>query len=474
MIRIPVSFVAHVGRLRSCHVRGPGVRAAMVWFLFAVALTSPRAEPVTFDLTGHVIDASTRQPITGAIVTVGESELRSDANGLFRPSVNPLVHETVGVRAYGYLRTQVETHTFRGRVIDVPLTSFRPKALYLSVYGIGSTVLRAAALEAIEATNLNALVIDLKGDRGHIPYRSAIPLATTVGAQKLNTIPDLPALVADLRGRGIYTIARIVVFKDDPLASTRSDLALHHVGGALFRDREGLAWSDPYSRDVWAYNIAVAVEAARAGFDEIQFDYTRLPDAKGIAYALPSTEENRVAPIEGFLRAARQALVPFNVFVSVDVFGYVCWNLGDTHIGQKLEHIAGIVDYVSPMLYPSSFQFGIPGYRTPVQHPYEIVRLSLDRARERTQLAPVRIRPWLQAFRDYAFDGRAFGAAEIARQIKAAEDFGADGWMLWNPRNRYPAVDFSPTELTQDDGMVHVSPPTTTPLGSSNTRRPPR
>jgi hypothetical protein len=433
--------------------------AAILSFLFAAVLTSPHAEPVTFDLTGRVVDEATRQPIADAIVTIGESELRSDANGVFyRPSVNPLVHETIGVRAYGYLRAQAPSHTFRGRTVDVPLTPFRPKALYLSVYGIGSTVLRTAALEAIEATSLNALVIDLKGDRGLIPYRTEIPLAATVGAQKLNTIADLPALVADLRGRGIYTIARIVVFKDDPLASTRSDLALHRVGGELFRDREGLAWGDPYNRN-WDYNIAVAVEAARAGFDEIQFDYIRLPDAKGIAYALPQTEENRVAPIEGFLRAARQALVPFNVFVAADIFGYVCWNRDDTHIGQKLERIAGVVDYLSPMLYPSSFQFGIPGYRTPVQHPYEIVRLSLDRARERTLMPPVRIRPWLQAFRDYAFDGREFGATEISRQIKAAEDFGADGWMLWNPRNRYPAADVGPTEVTQSDGGGVASSP---------------
>jgi hypothetical protein len=430
----------------------------MVALLFAVVLTSPRAEPVTFDLTGRVVDAATGQPIADAIVTIGDSELRSDAEGLFRRvSVNPLLHDTVGVRAYGYLRAQAQSHTFRGRTVDVPLTPFRPKALYLSVHGIGSTVLRTAALEAIEATSLNALVIDLKGDRGLIPYRSAIPLATTVGAQKLNTIADLSALVGDLRGRGIYTIARIVVFKDDALASTRSDLALHRVGGELFRDREGLAWSDPYNRSVWDYNIAVAVEAARAGFDEIQFDYIRLPDAKGIAYALPQTEENRVAPIEGFLRAARAALVPFNVFVAADIFGYVCWNSNDTHIGQKLERIAGIVDYLSPMLYPSSFQFGIPGYRAPVEHSYEIVRVSLDRARERTQMAPVRIRPWLQAFRDYAFDGRAFGAAEISRQIKAAEDFGADGWMLWNPRNQYPAAGFGPTELTQGGGTKPTS-----------------
>jgi hypothetical protein len=125
------------------------------------------------------------------------------------------------------------------------------------------------------------------------------------------------------------------------------------------------------------------------------------------------------------------------VFLSADVFGYVCWNLNDTMIGQRLEDLAPLLDYVSPMLYPSSFQFGIPGYRFPVAHPYEIVYLSLERAQQRTGLPSTRFRPWLQAFTDYAFDRRAFGEAEIRAQITAADRFGSHGWMLWNPHNVY-------------------------------------
>jgi hypothetical protein len=97
------------------------------------------------------------------------------------------------------------------------------------------------------------------------------------------------------------------------------------------------------------------------------------------------------------------------------------------------------LDYLSPMLYPSGFHAGIPGCHDPVANPYEIVYRSLVRARERSGLAPVRFRPWLQAFRDYAFDRRDYGAKEIMQQIRAAEDFGSNGWMLWNPRNEYSA-----------------------------------
>lgn len=83
------------------------------------------------------------------------------------------------------------------------------------------------------------------------------------------------------------------------------------------------------------------------------------------------------------------------------------------------------------MLYPSTFQLGIPGYRDPVAHPYEVVYQSLERALERTHAPPVRFRPWLQAFQDYAFDRRHFAAWKFARRsplpIKPAPTDGCCG-----------------------------------------------
>jgi hypothetical protein len=395
-------------------------------------------------VAARVVDAITRAPVSEAILTVGASTVRTDSQGRF--AIEAAEGAAIHARAAGYLRTDVAVTSLRGPHAEVRLTPFRARALYLTVYGIGDKRLRTAALQLIETTELNALVIDLKGDRGIVPYRSDVPLAATVGAQRVITISDLPGLVKSLRDRGIYTIARIVVFKDTLLAQGRQDLAIRRRDGSIFRDGEGLAWTNPYSRDVWTYNISIAVEAARAGFDEIQFDYARLPDTTGLVYERPWTEENREAAIDGFFTEARKALTPFNVFLAADVFGYTCWNRDDTRIGQKLEHLAGIVDYVSPMLYPSSFQYGIPGYRNPVDHPYQVVHLSLDEARERTKLLPVRFRPWLQAFRDYAFGGRPFTAGEVRTQIQAAEDFGTDGWMIWNPHNEYSARDFTPQQ----------------------------
>jgi len=414
----------------------------LVFLALLVWLSGSPGGPRSPRVSGRVVDATTHSPLADAIVTAGDKELRSDSHGHFVVDVEDC--DRLRFRAHGYLRADVPVHAFRDTEAEIALTPLRPKALYLSVYGIGSKTLRTAALSLVRTTELNALVIDVKGDRGIIPYRSTIRLATEVGAQRVITIGDLPELMGGLRAQGVYTIARIVLFKDNLLASTRAALAVRRRDGSLFRDGEGLAWASPYNRDVWQYNIDIAIEAARAGFDEIQFDYARLPDVGGLVYEMPWTEQNREAAIDGFFNEARKQLAPFNVFLAADTFGYVCWNLDDTRIGQKLEHLAGIVDYVSPMLYPSSFQFGIPGFRRPVEHPYQIVRLSLEQARGRTQLSPLHFRPWLQAFRDYAFGGRPFTAGEIRAQIKAAEDVGSNGWMLWNPRNQYSAADLKP------------------------------
>jgi hypothetical protein len=386
------------------------------------------------DVSGRVVDAATGEPIAGAFVTLDTSEARSDSAGAFK-----LVGrgQAVRLRAPGYLRREVPADDLAGAGATLRLEPFSPKALYLSFFGIGSAMLRDSALELIEATELNALVIDVKGDRGLVSYRSSVPLAAQVGAQSILTIRDVSSLLALLHARGIYSIARIVVFKDNRLAQAREDLAVRTRSGQLWRDREQLAWTDPFRTEVWDYNIALAVEAARNGFDEIQFDYVRFPDAPELVFSQPSTPRSRVEAIEGFFARARQRLAPHNVFLAADVFGYVCWNLDDTGIGQFLETLAPDLDYVSPMLYPSAFQSGIPGYANPVQHSYEVVYRSLERAKQRTGLAGVRFRPWLQAFRDYAFDRRAFESQEIETQIRAAESAGSDGWMLWNPQNRY-------------------------------------
>jgi hypothetical protein len=389
---------------------------------------------------GKVVDAQTKAPIADALVTLGDQQVRADQDGVFHLEG---AGETLKLRYPGYARRELPISELTGPTIEIALTPFKVKALYLSSYGLASKKIREAAKEAVKLNNLNALVIDIKGDNGFIPFKVDIPLAEEVGAQKTILFKDMKAVVASLKEQGLYLIARIVVFKDDLLAGARPQWAVKVKGGGVFRDRERLRWIDPFHQEAWDYNIAIAKAAAAAGFDEVQFDYVRFPDNRKVGFAKPANQDSRTEAITGFLKAAHQALAPYNVMVAADIFGYVMWNLDDTGIGQKVAAALDAVDVVCPMLYPSGYQFGIPNYKNPVQHPYEIVFLSLKRAQERTGANPLRFRPWIQAFRDYAFRAGDFGEERMRIQIKAADTFGASGWMFWNPRNVYPTGKFA-------------------------------
>jgi hypothetical protein len=384
---------------------------------------------------GKVVDAKTKAPIEGAPITLGDQMVRTDQEGAFRIEG---AGEMLRLRAAGYNRRDVPLSELSNSNIEITLEPIKVKALYLTVYGTASKKLRTAALEALERNNMNALVLDVKGDRGFIPFKVDLPLAEEIGAQKTILIKDYPAFLQKLKEKNLYLIARIVVFKDDPLAAAKPQWAVKKKGGGVFRDREKLRWTDPFIKEVWDYNIAIAKIAAEVGFDEVQFDYVRFPDNRGVALSQPANIESRTKAITGFLEAAYKALRPYNVFVSADIFGYVPWNEGDTDIGQQIVPVTNAVDYVSLMVYPSGYHLGIPKYRNPVKHPYEIVYLTHKRALERTKVSPLRFRPWLQAFRDYAFRGGDFTEERMRLQIKAADNFGASGWIFWNPRNLYP------------------------------------
>lgn len=387
-------------------------------------------------VSGRVLD-NERKPVAGASVVVRGIETRTDSDGAFKLEQVP-PDAALLVKLPGFEKVRVMPT--RGAV-DVVLRPQAIKAAYLTYYGVGDRGIRTRVLDLTARTELNAVVIDVKGDRGWILYRTEVAQALAAGAQGPATLRDFDGLMADLKARGIYTIARIVTFKDNILATSRPDLAIIDTRtGKPWIDNEKLAWIDPFREEAWAYNIAIAKEAVRHGFDEVQFDYVRFPtDGRlGAArYFKPNNKDTRLPAIAGFLERARREIGPTGAFVGADLFGYTAFNENDTDIGQRIEEIAPHLDYICPMVYPSGYHKGIPGYANPVLVPYKVVHESVRLIRKRSGATVARVRPWLQDFKDYAFDRRIFGVNEVQAQIRGAEEAGGVGWMLWNPRNDY-------------------------------------
>ena len=236
----------------------------------------------------------------------------SDQQGQFGLSGVP-EKVTLTATAEGFQRAQVDIE--RQTSVEITLEKpFAAKGLYLTYYGIGDEGLRGHVLDLADTTEVNAVVIDIKGDRGWIAYKSSVPMVAEIGAQQDITIPDPKALLAGLKKRGIYTIARIVTFKDNPLATSRPDLAvINAYTGQPWVDMEGLAGSTPCRRR--RGTTTSPSPWRRSSWDSTRCSSTTSASRPTRALATRSTTmqfpkrnnmENRMAAINGFLEKARQ------------------------------------------------------------------------------------------------------------------------------------------------------------------------
>ncbi len=320
------------------------------------------------------------------------------------------------------------------------------RALYVNAWAAGSRTRMKDLIRIADATEINAFIIDVKESDTFLTYDStAIPLALEIGADKRPASTWLPALVDTLRAHRIYPIARIVVFKDRALADKKPELAIRNTSGGIWRDRKGGAWVNPYDKRVWDYNIAIAREALDMGFSEIQWDYVRFPDVTASMRATivypGSTGKSRADNIRDFIQYSKTQLADFKVPVTADVFGLSTHAEGDVDIGQQWESVIVTADAVLPMVYPSHYATGLYGFAKPIANPYQIVRLALTDAVERTRFVkdstgkPVgEVVAWLEAM---SIRGASYGPAELRSQIQGAYDAGVKSWALWNPGSRF-------------------------------------
>ncbi|HUG16294.1 MAG TPA: putative glycoside hydrolase [Thermomicrobiales bacterium] len=390
-------------------------------------------------LSGRVTDQA-GVPLEGASVAIGEAIVTTEPDGTFRLGAVP-ESGVITVKKAGYRDLSGELP--ESLVFNAQLEEFRVKAIYVTANTAALDYRWEEMLAVVESTEVNAIVLDLKDSVGLVYYDTNVVMAHEIGA--VSPILDIEQRLGDMQERGIYTIARIVVFEDPLLAQARPDLAIHDTAtGGLWKTWNGLAWVNAHEREVWHYNIALAVEAANLGFDEIQLDYIRFPSDGMLEladYGPEYADSTRLDAITGFLAEMQQALAPTGALLAVDIFGITMWEEDDGGIGQNFAAIAPFVDVVCPMIYPSHFYPGAIGLDIPNNHPYEVIYTSLMSGAAMVPEAREKLRPWLQDF-SYG-EGIEYGDIEVLAQIRAADDFGANGWMIWNPGNEYRLGSFN-------------------------------
>lgn len=325
------------------------------------------------------------------------------------------------------------------------------KGIYLTGHSAGGARL-ADLTKLLNDTELNAMVIDVKDDFGDMTFdlKSDNPL---IKENTQNYVSDPAQMMKHMEEHQIYPIARVVVFKDTRLAEARPELSFTHEDGSVWKNGRGESFVNPFSQEVWEYNVEIAKQAAKMGFKEIQFDYVRFPEgfetrSDELKYTYGGYQEKglddiqqRVEAVTDFVKYAKKELEPYGVDVSVDIFGYSATVPEAPGIGQNFSKISENVDVISSMIYPSHWgsYFGIA---KPDLEPYKLVSeyMKVENDVLGKLDTPPQSRPWLQDFTaSYLGAGnyREYGPAEIEAQIKALKEAGVNEFLLWDAGNTY-------------------------------------
>lgn len=405
-------------------------RTTFFGFALSVAVAGFFLFKLPHELTLVTSSESTSTPISQTVALQGQEEATSTPTS------------TVAQGRYG------------GDIDPAPRLTDPPqvvKGIYVTGWIAGYASRMDKMIELVDRTELNAMVIDVKDFSGYVSYPTDVPAVKEAGADKEPRFVRPNALLKKLHDHGIYVIARVSVFEDSIFAKAHPEWALKTADGKLWGDQKGLFWMDPANKNVWDYEVAIAKDAFARGFDEVNFDYVRFPTdgaTKSIVFPTWDGVTAKETVIRDFWSYLREALPGEKI--SADVFGLTTVAEDDLGIGQTLGSAYGNFDAVAPMVYPSHYGTGFQGFKNPAQHPYEVIKYSMDGAvRKFRDAAAVtstahavktQLRPWLQAF-DL---GAVYSPEMIRQEIKAVDDgvkaaapdlYG--GWLLWDPNVRY-------------------------------------
>lgn len=317
--------------------------------------------------------------------------------------------------------------------------------IYVSSYSFLSNTFRKKLDSMIDNTTINTIVVDIKDAPGTILFDIGLDSPCV---QSLLSKEKLEERLAYYQSKGIYTVARIAVFRDACFVKEHPELAVKDMQGNPWRDFKGNYWLSPHQQETKEYIRDMAKAVYDRGFDEVQFDYVRYPsdgNMKNVAYQYISDVDasstpmvKRRATLKSFFSYMRSELT--GIPISADVFGMVLTNTDDLTIGQHLDDIAPYVDALSGMIYPSHFPKQWNGLRDTHAQPYETIydssKMGLDRMTVLFGSSTARklSRPWLQ---DFSIFGVVYNAPEVKAEIKALDDLGIHNFLLWNASNRY-------------------------------------
>ena len=351
------------------------------------------------------------------------------------------------------------------------------KAVYASAYQCRNQQGIDKFKKIVKDRNMNALVIDMKDDYGYLRYKTKDPLLMEKGTVSTYAI-DLEHFIEEFKKENIYLIARIVTFKDRALTkyangkyavwdskNNRPWIGIKGYENETDDDGNVLGkktlyydenWVDPYSEEVWEYNITVAKELIARGFDEIQFDYIRFPtDGENLWAAKFRWQDkgmDKESALISFLSYARENI---QAPLGIDIYGANGWYRSGAGTGQDTEMLSEYVDVIGPMFYPSHFEQTFLNYAPYADRTYRIYYYGSFRntiiARNRAL-----IRPWVQCFYiGVSYDKQYYNEEYIRKEFFGVRDSINRGYMCWNNSGEYG---MTPKDVTDTETFTGTAP----------------
>ncbi len=322
------------------------------------------------------------------------------------------------------------------------------RGIYLSPYALSRKKNNIEGFISImEKKDLNAIVLDMKDDYGYLHYKPENPEIKKIA--RISNPIDIKRLVSFAREKNIYLIARIVVFKDSVLykynnneyavKDRRDGTPWVGIKTNEFEETNNIReyWVDPFNTEVWKYNVAIANELVKMGFDEIQFDYIRFPtDGLNLKYALFPAQNGftKEEAIFSFLRYARKNI---DAPISIDIYGNNGWYRSGGVTGQDVELLSDYVDIICPMFYPSHFDQRFLDYEPFEKRPYRIYYYGSLRTYHMARKKII-VRPYVQHFRlNVSYDREYYNEEYIKNEILGVEDSVNMGYIFWNMEGKY-------------------------------------
>jgi len=353
--------------------------------------------------SGSVVDYETKRPIPKATILHAGKVMRTDARGEFAfARLDPA--QGLLIKAAGFWPKRCEVPAQKWPRLE--LEPLETRGLYLPYAALGLPEARARAMRLLDGDRFNTLVVDIKDPQGRMTFYNGAPSAGQVGAFGAVKFDDIQSFLKEMHQKHIYVVGRLAVFRDPLLAKHNPEWAVRAAG------RPSSFWCDPYRKEVGAYNLAVAKEAAMMGFDEVEFDWVWFPADRELPEAQYSRRDsagNRASAIESFLSQASQTLAPYNVCLSLAPGTVPRWE------GQGLAPLTQSADY----------------FCASVRNLRDLATVTANTAAE-----PRQWRAYIDC-RGNSPKDRPASADEIKAMVKACRAGGLSGWILCDGRNQF-------------------------------------